>query len=60
MARQGKQNGTRQMVGLLKLGQQYGRGKLQESVEAALKAGCSDAAAVEHLLHQERTAAEGV
>jgi transposase len=53
MARQGKQSGTRQMVGLLKLGQQYGRGKLQESVEAALEAGCSDAAAVEHLLHQD-------
>ena len=53
MARQGKQNGTRQMVGLLKLSQQYGRGKLQDSVEAALEAGCSDAAAVEHLLHQE-------
>jgi hypothetical protein len=53
MARHGKQNGTRQMVGLLKLGQQYGRGKLQESVEAALEAGCSDAAAVEHLLHQD-------
>jgi hypothetical protein len=53
MARQGKQHGTRQMVGLLKLGQQYGRAKLQESVEAALEAGCSDAAAVEHLLHQE-------
>lgn len=53
MARQGKESGTRQMVGLLKLGQQYGRGKLQESVEAALEAGCSDAAAVEHLLHQD-------
>lgn len=53
MARQGKQSGTRQMVGLLKLGQQYGRGKLQKSVEAALEVGCSDAAAVEHLLHQD-------
>ncbi len=53
MARQGKQSGTRQMVGLLKLGQQYGRGKLQESIEAALEVGCSDAAAVEHLLHQD-------
>jgi len=53
MARHGKQHGTRQMVGLLKLGQQYGRSKLQESIEAALAAGCSDAAAVEHLLHQD-------
>jgi len=59
MARQGKQNGTRQMVGLLKLSQQYGRGKLQESVEAALEAGCSDAAAVEHLLHQEELRRSG-
>jgi hypothetical protein len=53
MARYGKQHGTRQMVGLLKLGQQYGRSKLQESIEAALAAGCSDAAAVEHLLHPD-------
>ena len=59
MARQGKQSGTRQMVGLLKLGQQYGRGKLQESVEAALEAGCSDAAAVEHLLHQDELRRSG-
>jgi hypothetical protein len=59
MARQGKQNGTRQMVGLLKLGQQYGRDKLQDSVEAALKAGCSDAAAVEHLLHQDELRRNG-
>ena len=36
MARQGKQSGTRQMIDLLKLGQQYGRDKLQEAVEAAL------------------------
>jgi hypothetical protein len=53
MGRHGKPSGTRQMVGLLKLGQQYGRGKLQEAVEAALQAGCSDAAAVEHLLRQD-------
>jgi transposase len=59
MARQGKQNGTRQMVGLLKLGQQYGRDKLQESVETALEAGCSDAAAVEHLLRQDELRRNG-
>jgi hypothetical protein len=59
MARYGKQSGTRQMVGLLKLGQQYGRGKLQESVGAALEAGCSDAAAVEHLLHQDELRRNG-
>jgi transposase len=59
MLRQGKQNGTRQMIDLLKLGQQYGRDKLQESVEAALQAGCSDAAAVEHLLHQDQLRRSG-
>jgi hypothetical protein len=59
MVRQGKQNGTRQMINLLKLGQQYGRDKLQESVEAALQAGCSDAAAVEHLLHQDELRRNG-
>jgi len=58
-ARYGKQSGTRQMVGLLKLGQQYGRGKLQESVEAALEAGGSDAATVEHLRHQDELRRNG-
>ena len=53
MKRQGKQNGTRQMVGLLKLGKMYGRIKLQESIEATLAAGCCDAAAVQHLLHAD-------
>ncbi|MGH9434354.1 MAG: Mu transposase domain-containing protein, partial [Terriglobia bacterium] len=59
MARQGKQSGTRQMVGLLKLGQQVGRSKLRESVDAALEAGCTDAAAVEHLLRQDELRRRG-
>jgi len=47
------------MVSLLKPGQPYGRDKLQESVEAALKVGCSDAAAVEHRLHQDELRRKG-
>jgi transposase len=53
MVRHGKQNGTRQMVELLKLGKSHGRVKLQESIEATLAAGCCDAAAVQHLLHAD-------
>ena len=40
-------------------GQQYRRDKLQDSVEAALEAGCSDAAAVEHLLRRDELRRKG-
>jgi transposase len=53
MKKQGKQNGTRQMVGLLQLGRQYGRDRLRMAIETAADTGCTDAAAVEHLLHAE-------
>jgi transposase len=51
--RQGKQGGTKQMIELLRLSQQYAPGKLQEAVELALSTGCHDAAAVKHLLNAE-------
>jgi hypothetical protein len=59
MKRQGKQNGTRQMVELLKLGKIHGRIKLQEAIEATLAAGCCDAAAVQHLLHADELSHKG-
>ena len=51
--RHGKQSGTRQMIELLKLSPKYGPIKLQEAIESALTGGCSDAAAVHHLLNTE-------
>ena len=51
--KQGKQSGTRQMIGLLKLGQEHGRDRLQTAIEKALATSCTDAAAVQHLLHAE-------
>jgi transposase len=53
MQKQGKQSGTRQMIGLLKLGQEHGRDRLQSAIEMALTTSCTDAAAVQHLLHAQ-------
>ena len=50
MQRQGKQEGTREMIGLLQLGRSYGEGQLRAAVEATLALGCQDSAAVRHLL----------
>jgi transposase len=51
MDRHGKQNGTRQMIELLKLTRQFGHDRLQQAIEQALATGCTDPAAVQHLLH---------
>lgn len=51
MERHGKQVGTKQMIDLLKLAKQNGRGRLKEAIETALATGCTDAAAVQHLFH---------
>jgi len=48
--RHGKHAGTREMVELLTLGKRYGWDRLQREVEQALALGCTDAAAVRHLL----------
>lgn len=50
MQRRGRQEGTREMVELLLLGREYGYDKLAEGICSALEWGCSDAAAVRHLL----------
>src|ERR1039458_2628068 len=48
--REGKQAGTRTMIELLKQGSKHGWERLQQAVEQALDLGCTDAAAVRHLL----------
>lgn len=53
MERHGKPGGTKQMIDLLKLAQKHGHQKLQAAVESALSSGCSDPAAVRHLLNAE-------
>ncbi len=48
--RHGKQEGTREMIELLRLGPRHGWEALKKAVEQALALGCTDAAAVRHLL----------
>jgi transposase len=48
--RHGKSAGTREMIALLGQGKRHGWGRLQQVVEKALALGCTDAAAVRHLL----------
>jgi transposase len=47
--RHGKQSGTRQMIQVLSLINQYGHGRVRTAVEEAITLGCSDAAAIRHL-----------
>src|SRR3954466_6338418 len=53
MMRHGKQTGTREMVELLKLTRQFGQERLRVAIETALETGCTDAAAVQHLLQAQ-------
>jgi len=48
--RHGKHSGTREMIELLTLGKRHGWDRLQQVVEQSLALGCTDAAAVRHLL----------
>src|ERR1700730_10804836 len=50
IGRHGKQSGTRQMIQVLALIKQHGHERVRAAVEAALAAGCSDAAAILHLI----------
>lgn len=50
MTRQGRQGGTRSMVALLRLGREFGFTKLRACVEQALQLGCTEVAAIHHLL----------
>ena len=48
--RQGRQNGTRSMVALIRLGREFGYAKLETAVAQAMELGCTDVAAIRHLL----------
>jgi transposase len=58
MVRRGRQEGTREMVDLVLLGRKHGYRKLDGAIRLALDLGCSDAAAVRHLLTTEAQAGE--
>jgi transposase len=53
--RQGKQAGTRAMIEILLMGEKHGAERLREAIERALELGCSDKAAVEYLLTEQKT-----
>lgn len=48
--RHGRQAGTKAMIGLLQLGRIHGQAALGGAIEAALVLGCTDEAAVRHLM----------
>jgi transposase len=50
IGRHGKQSGTRQMIQVLGLAKQHGHERLRAAIESALALGCSDAAAIRHLV----------
>ena len=41
------------MISVLKLAGQFGRDRLRNAVETALQAGCTDPAAIEHLMRAD-------
>jgi hypothetical protein len=43
--------GTKHMVELLKLSRQFGREHVRRAIDTALETGCTDIAAVQHLVH---------
>ena len=52
--RHGRQDGTRSMVALLRLGREFGYAKLETAVSQALELGCTDVAAIRHLLMSDQ------
>jgi len=46
----GRQSGTRSMVAVIRMGREFGYAKLESSVAQALALGCTDEAAIRHLL----------
>src|SRR5690349_1137003 len=51
--RHGKQSGTRQMIQVIRSVREFGHTRAREAVETALSVGCSDVAAIHHLLSSE-------
>ena len=54
MNRNGKSEGTRQMIKLLQLGKAYGYDVLQQAIESALQMGSCDISAVRYLINAEQ------
>ncbi len=54
MIRNGRQNGTRYMIELLRLGRTHGYERLQEAVESALELGSCDISTVQYLMTAEQ------
>jgi transposase len=46
----GRQSGTRSMVAVIRMGREFGYAKLESSVAQAMVLGCTDEAAIRHLL----------
>ena len=56
IARQGKQQGTREMIAILKLDRVHGSVKLKQAIESAMDLGCPHLAAVQYLVTADRLA----
>ena len=59
--RQGRQHGTRAMIAVIQLAREFGHDAVRQAVDAAVKLGCSDGAAIRYLLTcavQQRPAPE--
>jgi transposase len=54
IVRHGRQSGTREMIELVRLGRQHGYAKLDEALKQVLELGCSDTAAVQHLMTRDQ------
>jgi hypothetical protein len=52
--RHGKQQGTREMIAILKLDRLHGSVKLRQAIESAMDLGCHHLAAVQYLLTADR------
>jgi len=52
--KQGRQDGTRSMIALIRMGREFGYAKLETSVAQALVLGCTDVAAIRHLLMSDQ------
>jgi transposase len=50
----GRQGGTRSIIAILRLGREFGYAKLETSVAQALVLGCTDVAAIRHLLMSDQ------
>ena len=48
--RQGRQDGTRSMIALVRMGREFGYAKLETAVAQAMDLGCTDVAVIRHLL----------